>query len=159
MATFTTKTESTATISASADQIWTALSDPDQIAAMTPFLSEVRPQGSEHWVWELSKIPVLGKSFTFVFTERMSFDEPNRIEFTHDPAAGLGEEQAGVEGWYELTPADGGTFLATSLEISVDLPFPGLARPAVSAAMKGVVALMGQRFSHRLLEHLDARTL
>ena len=44
------------------------------------------------------------------------------------------------------------------MAISVELPFPGLTRPAVTTAMKGVVALMGQRFSHNLLEHLGART-
>ena len=44
------------------------------------------------------------------------------------------------------------------MEITVDLPFPGLLRPAVTTAMKGVVALMGQRFSHNLLAHLGATT-
>ena len=43
------------------------------------------------------------------------------------------------------------------MEITVDLPFPGLVRPAVTTAMKGVVAVMGQRFSHNLLQHLGAR--
>ncbi len=158
MARFATKTQSSAVVSAPPEEVWTALSDPGQVARMTPFLHEVREQGTEHWVWELSRIPVMGRSFSFTFTERMSFDEPRRIEFTHDPAAGVGEESAGVEGWYDLTPRDGGTLLAISMEIAVELPFPGLARPAVNTAMKGVVALMGQRFSHNLLAHLDAHT-
>lgn len=159
MATFTTGTVSQATVSASPDEVWSALSRPHLIAEFTPFLKHVTAQGQEHWVWELSRIPVLGKSFSFVFTERMTFDEPHRIEFTHDPDAGIGRETAGVEGWYALSPVPGGTHLETSMDISVDLPFPGVTRPAVSAAMKAVVGLMGQRFSSNLLHHLGAHTV
>ncbi len=155
MARFSTSTESTAIVAATPEQIWTALADPDQLASMTPFLARVRPQGVDHWVWEMNQIPVLGNSFSFTFTERMSFDEPRRIEFSHDPSAGVGDEKAGVEGWYHLTPRAEGTLLATSMEISVDLPFPKLASPAITTAMKAVIAVMGQRFAHNLLEYLD----
>ena len=84
----------------------------------------------------------------------MPVEEPHRIEFTHDPDAGSEKESAGVEGWYALRPAPKGTHLKTSMEISVELPFPGITRPAVNAAMKAVVALMGQRFSSNLPHHL-----
>ena len=114
--------------------------------------------GATHWRWCLRAVPLLGHRVDPSFTERMTFDEPRSIEFTHDPAAGDGEESAGVHGWYRLTPRRNGTHLETSMAISVDLPFPGITRPAVTTAMRGVVALMGQRFSHNLLEHLGART-
>lgn len=157
MASFNTANRSTATVTAPPDAVWDVLTDPDLVAGLTPFLRTVRERG-EHWVWELSRIPVLGRSFSFTFTERMVFDEPHRIDFSHDPTAGEGEESAGVEGWYRLTPKAGGTHLETSMSITVELPFPGVTRPAVTTAMKGVVAIMGQRFSHNLLEHLGART-
>lgn len=157
MTSFSTSTRSAATVTASPQQVWDAITDPDQVARMTPFLSRVTPRG-EHWVWEMTKVPVLGTSFSFTFTERMTFDEPHRMEFVHDPAAAAGPESAGVEGWYALTPHGEGTRLETSMAITVDLPFPGLTRPAVGAAMKGVVALMGQRFAQNLLHHLGART-
>ena len=53
-------------------------------------------------------------------------------------------------------PRPAGTHLETSMAITVDLPFPGVLRPAVVTAMKGVIAVMGQRFSHNLLSHLRA---
>lgn len=158
MARFSTSTRSAATVSAEPDAVWATLTDPDEIARLTPFLQRVTEHG-EHWVWEMTRVPVLGKSFSFSFTERMTFDEPNRIEFAHDPDAALAEESAGVEGWYALQPRSGGTHLETSMTISVDLPFPALTRPAVNTAMKGVVTLMGQRFSQNLLNHLGARSL
>lgn len=157
MARFSTSTRTDAVVTASQDEVWATLTDPDLVAHLTPFLRTVREHG-EHWVWELARVPVLGKSFSFTFTERMAFDEPHRIDFTHDPEVGHGDENAGVDGWYSLSPRDEGTHLETSMAISVELPFPGLTRPAVTTAMKGVVALMGQRFSHNLLEHLGART-
>jgi uncharacterized protein YndB with AHSA1/START domain len=157
MGSFSTSTRTHAVVTASREQVWAALTDPDLVARFTPFLHSVHERG-EHWVWQLARVPVLGSSFSFTFTERMSFDEPHRIEFVHDPDAAHGDENAGVEGWYRLSPQANGTCLETSMAISVELPFPGVTRPAVTAAMKGVVALMGQRFSHNLLEHLGART-
>jgi carbon monoxide dehydrogenase subunit G len=157
MTAFTTSTRSTATVTASSDEVWAALTDPALLARFTPFLARVTEHG-EHWVWEMTKVPVLGRSFSFSFTERMTFDPTTRLEFHHDPAAALAEESAGVEGWYALTPRANGTHLETSMEITVELPFPGITRPAVEAAMKGVVSLMGQRFSQNLLNHLKAHT-
>lgn len=153
---FTTSTRSSAMVSATPEEVWGALSDPDQLARMTPFLQDVRPQGTDHWVWEMNSLPVLGHSVSLSFTERMTFDEPHRIEFVHDPSAGPGDEGAGVEGWYALSQRSAGTLLETSMAITVDLPFPGLLRPAVCKAMTAVIVLMGQRFSHNLLDHLDA---
>ena len=158
MATFTTSTTSGATVTATSEDVWAALTDPALLASFTPFLHRVTAEGDDHWVWEMTKVPVLGKSFAFTFRERMTFDEPHRIEFTHDPAPGA-QEAAGVEGWYALEPRGEQTNLRTSLTITVDLPFPGLLRPAVTAAMKAVVALMGQRFSANLLQHLHARAV
>ncbi len=157
MATFSTSTRSSAVITAPPEAVWATLTDPGQVARLTPFLHRVTERG-EHWVWEMTRVPVLGRSFSFTFTERMTFDEPRRIAFTHDPAAGDGDESAGVEGWYALEHGSGGTRVETSMAITVELPFPSLTRPAVTAAMKGVVTLMGQRFSRQLLDHLGART-
>ncbi|NHA67455.1 SRPBCC family protein [Phycicoccus flavus] len=156
MTTFTTSTRSSATVTASPEAVWSAITDPDTVARLTPFLARVTERG-EHWVWEMTKVPVLGTSASFTFTERMTFVEHERMEFTHDPAAADGDEIAGVEGWYDLAPSTDGTRLETSMAISVDLPFPRVARSGVEAGMKGVVALMGQRFSQNLLTHLGAR--
>lgn len=156
MATFSTSNRSAATVTAEVHEVWTVLTDPDLVARLTPFLHSVTEHG-EHWVWQLTRIPVLGTSFSFTFRERMDFDEPHRIDFAHDPAPGA-DESAGVVGWYALKPHTRGTHLETSMTITVDLPFPGVLRPAVTTAMKGVVGLMGQRFSHNLLAHLGART-
>jgi len=155
MATFSSSTRSGATVTASVHEVWDALTDPTLVARMTPFLQAVRAEG-EHWVWQMTKVPVLGKSFSFTFRERMDFDPKERIHFTHDPAPGS-DESAGVLGWYALKEHPKGTRLETSMEITVDLPFPGLLRPAVETAMKGVIAVMGQRFSHNLLQHLGAK--
>ena len=67
-----------------------------------------------------------------------------------------GNEKLHADMWLGLaavalnsTAARVGTFVADPYSI----------HPAVTAAMKGVVALMGQRFSHNLLTHLGARTV
>lgn len=157
MATFSAHTHSGATVTAEVEAVWAAITDPNLLAAFTPFLHTVREEG-EHWVWQLSRIPVLGSSFSFTFRELMHFEAPRRIDFTHDPAPDA-TENAGVEGWYALEPLAGGTRLEASLAIRVDLPFPAVLRPAVTTAMRGVLAVMQQRFSHNLVHHLGARTV
>ena len=127
MATFTTANRSTATITADVDAVWDVLTDPDLIARLTPFLKSVEEEGT-HWVWQMTKVPVLGKSFSFTFRERMDFDEPHRIDFTHDPAPGA-DEAAGVTGWYALAPRPAGTHLETSMQITVEPALPRTRAP------------------------------
>jgi hypothetical protein len=84
----------------------------------------------------------------------MTFDEPSRIDFVHDPERS--DEKAGVDGRYVLKEARQGTDLSIELSITVELPFPKVARPAVHTAMRAVIATMGARFSHHLVRHVAA---
>jgi carbon monoxide dehydrogenase subunit G len=149
---FSARTHAEAVVLAPQQDIWDVLVDPALMARFTPFLKDIKAKG-DHWVWEMSGINVLGLKVAPAFTERMVFAEPDRIEFRHDPPAGT-PEQAGVEGWYRLTPVDGGTELVTDLEITVELPLPKMSGRAVRATMKKVIDSMGDRFSQRLLDHL-----
>ena len=54
----------------------------------------------------MAKVPVLGKSIGTTFTEVMTFEEPHRIGFTHDPSGT--DENSGVEGEYLLEEAGSG---------------------------------------------------
>jgi carbon monoxide dehydrogenase subunit G len=152
MTSFSASTHAEAVVLADQEAIWDALVDPELMARFTPFLDSISVEG-EHWLWRMTGLNVLGLRVAPAFTERMSFTEPDRIEFRHDPPAGA-TEKAGVEGWYELTPTDDGTQLVTELEITLDLPLPKAASPAVRATMRKVVDTMGDRFSQRLLDHL-----
>jgi carbon monoxide dehydrogenase subunit G len=156
MASFSATTRAEAVVLASQHDIWAALVDPELMARFTPFLKRITADG-DHWRWELSGLDVLGAKVAPAFTERMVFTEPDRIEFHHDPPPGA-KEKAGVEGWYQLTPAEGGdgTTLVTELEITLDLPLPKASGRAVRAAMRKVIDTMGDRFSQNLLDHLGA---
>ena len=153
MAVFSAKTSAQADVAAERAAIWKALVDPDLVARLTPFVKEIRAEG-DHWRWQLSGLDLLGRKLAPAFTERMVFEEQRRIEFHHEPPDGT-PERAGVNGWYDLSEGpDGTTRLETSLEICLDAPLPKVSGPAVRAAMKGVMATMGDRFSKNLLDHL-----
>ena len=153
MATFSAKTTARADVAAERAAIWKALVDPDLVARLTPFVKEIRADG-DHWRWQLTGLDLLGRKLAPAFTERMVFEEQRRIEFHHEPPAGT-PERAGVNGWYDLADGpDGATRLETSLQICLEAPLPKAAGPAVRAAMKGVMATMGDRFSKNLLDHL-----
>jgi uncharacterized protein YndB with AHSA1/START domain len=157
LSTFTSATTAEAVVPVERERVWEALTQPDLVAAFTPFISRITVEGDDHWIWHMSGLQVLGKGFAATFTERMTLEEGKRIEFTHDPPAGA-KERAGVHGWYELADApssDGSSvLLKTSMEICVDLPLPRVSGGAVRTTMRGVIHQMGDRFSKNLLTHL-----
>ena len=155
MTIFSAKTSARADVAAGRAEIWKALVDPGLVARMTPFVRRITAEG-DHWHWQLTGLDVLGRKLAPAFTERMVFEEERRIEFHHDPPEGA-TERAGVNGWYDLSEGSGGTRLETSLEVCLEAPLPKAAGPAVRAAMKGVMATMGDRFSKNLLDHLGVR--
>ena len=155
---FSAKRSQTAVITASRADVWAVLSDPDAIADLTPLVRSIEVDG-DHWRWSIDEVPGLGVSLAPSFTVLMKYDEPERISFTHDPPEGR-RERAGVEGLYTLEDVehDGepATRLGIELTVRVDLPLAKVAKPAVKAAIDGVLASMGRGFSKGLLKRLDA---
>ena len=154
MGVFSATTTARAVVPHERSRIWDVLVDPALVAQMTPFVKRIAANG-EHWHWSMAGLEVMGVGFAPSFTERMVLKDKERLEFHHEPP-GDEKERAGVNGWYDLSDADGGTRLETSLEICVSLPLPRAAGPAVRSTMKGVMATMGDRFSKNLLDHLAA---
>jgi len=152
---FRSTTASESVVRADREAIWAALTDPVLLPKLTPFLHSIETDG-DLWHWQLARIPVLGIDVVPAFTERMSFDEPRQIVFTHEPPPGR-TERAGVEGRYGLVETAAGTRLSIELAVEVELPLGRLATPAVTMAMKGVTATMGARFAANLLHHIGAR--
>jgi carbon monoxide dehydrogenase subunit G len=153
---FSATTESEAVVAAERARIWAVLTDPVLLPQLTPLLRKIETDGA-HWRWHLVGLSVLGVGISPVFTEEMTFDsgdgDGHRIDYTHAPPRGS-RETTGAEGWYVLTDEPGGTRLAISLGLTVELPLPRLAGPAVTAVMKETMQRMGDRFSANLLRHL-----
>lgn len=152
MGSFTASTSADAVVAADRAAIWAVLTDPALLARLTPFVRRISADG-DAWFWEMSGLEVLNVGFAPKFTEAMTFTDLERIDFEHAPPSGV-REKAGVRGHYVLEEVEGGTHLATLLEVTVDLPLPKVSAPAVRTAMKGVMATMGDRFSRNLLQHL-----
>ena len=153
MARFTASTRSDAVVQAERAEVWKVLTDPVLLPQLTPYLSRIVVDG-EHWRWEMARLPVLNVTIAPSFTERMTFEEGKRIEFTHDPPAGT-TERAAAEGWYELRDTDRGTELSIDLALAVDLPLPRAAAPAVNRVMQRVMDGMGDKFAANLLAHVS----
>lgn len=152
---FSAKRTSFAVVTADRQQVWSLLSDPDAVAAMTPLVRRIEVDG-DHWRWSMEEVPGVGLSLAPAFTVRLEADEPERIAFTHDPPAGA-RERAGVDGTYLLAEHAQGTRLDIELVVRVELPISRLAKPAVRTAMDGVLASMGRGFGRNLLTRLGAR--
>jgi carbon monoxide dehydrogenase subunit G len=149
---FSATTDSEAVVKADRQAIWAALTDPEVLPRLTPLLRRIETDG-DLWRWEMSRIGVLGASISPCFTERMHFDSPERIEYTHEPPAGR-HEHTSAEGWYQLDEVEGGTRLRISLTLSVELPLARAAAPAVRRVMRTAMARTGDRFAVNLLRHL-----
>ena len=149
---FSATTESEAVVPAERTAIWAALTDPVLLPKLTPLLRRIDADG-DLWHWQMMRIAALGVSISPNFTERMRFDPERRIDYSHEPPAGV-VERTGASGHYHLADAAGGTRLAISLRLDVELPLPTLAAPAVTRVMQGAMQRTGERFSANLLRHL-----
>ncbi|MBC3192071.1 hypothetical protein H7X46_13445 [Pseudonocardia sp. C8] len=145
--------------------MWRALTDPALLPRLTPLLNRIEASsegGDTFWRWHLVRLAVLGVGIKPVFTERMTFTEGKRIEFTHAPPEGV-TEWAGAEGYYALDDAEAAgdgtpaTRLEIALTLDVDLPLSRLAAPVVTRTMRTTMDRTGDRFAANLLRHLDAR--
>ena len=154
MTRFSARNRSTADLKSSRVELWKALTDPELLPRLTPYLRRIDVDG-DRWTWNLAKIPVLGKSIGTTFTEVMSFEEPARIDFVHDEART--EEKTYVQGHYVLEERGESSRVSIELEVVSELPFSRVTRPAVEAAMSAVMAGMGRRFAHNLLRHLGEK--
>ena len=85
MTRFTASNQSAATLKSSRKDVWAALTDPELLPKLTPYLHRIDVE-DDRWTWNVAKVPVLGKSIGTTFTEVMTFEEPHRIAFTHDHA-------------------------------------------------------------------------
>ena len=83
MTRFHAKNQSSATLKSSRVEVWKALTDPELLPELTPYLHRIDVDG-DRWTWHVAKVPLLGKSIGTTFTEVMTFEEPHRIAFTHD---------------------------------------------------------------------------
>ena len=154
MTTFSAKNNSAATLKSSRKDVWDALTDPKLLPKLTPYLHRIDVDG-DRWTWYVAKVPVLGKSIGSTFTEVMTFDEPKRIGYRHDPDRT--EEQTEVTGEYQLEEAGSGTRVSIEIRVAVELPFPRAMRRPVEGAIRAVMAGMGRRFAHNLLRHLGEK--
>ncbi len=154
MTRFTAHNRSTATLKSSRVEVWKALTDPELLPRLTPYLRTIEVDG-DRWHWRMARIPVLGRSIGTSFTEVMSFEEPTRIDFVHDETRT--EEHTWVEGHYLLEEHGSGSKVSIDLGVTSELPFSRFARAGVEAAMGAVMAAMGRRFAQNLLRHLGER--
>jgi carbon monoxide dehydrogenase subunit G len=154
---FSASVRSGADISAPRAAVWNALTDPVLLPKLTPMLEHIEAN-RDTWRWTMVCISALGVSIAPTFTEQMSFAPPGRIAYSHRPPAG-GRERAGAEGRYQLSEIAGGTHLHVELTLTVDLPLPKAAGPAVRKVMTSLMSRTGDRFAANLLAHLGAREL
>ena len=157
MSEFSATVKSGAVISADREAVWKALTDPALLPELTPLLRNITTDG-DTWCWQMARIAALGVSVSPAFTEKMTFEDGHRIAYSHHPPPGK-RERAGAEGVYELSDVEGGTHLDIELTLSVELPLPKAAAPAVQRVMRSTMDRTGDKFSANLLKHLGAKEL
>ena len=157
MTTFSATKHAVAVVEADQQEIWAALVDPALMARLTKYVKRITADG-DAWRWELSGLEILGRSIAPSFTERMVFEEPDRIEFHHDPPNR--RETAGVE--RSLAPAPRRTpTAAPSWRPTCRSAWTCRCRGCRRRRSRGYDALgsrpMGDGFSADLLAHLGHR--
>lgn len=150
---FAERNISTSTVPVASGEIWSIITDPQQLASLTPLIASIEPDG-DLWTWRLHGIDALGLRVAATFTEAMSFVDERQIRFDHTPPSGS-NERTGVEGIYDLeSVGEDETRLRVDLTLSVDLPLPRLSASAVERVLRTSMRATGQRFAENLYELL-----
>jgi carbon monoxide dehydrogenase subunit G len=145
---------STAVVPAPRERIWSIVSDPEALAALTPMVHSIERRG-QFWRWSLSGLSAFGVTAAPSFTERMRFSPMDRIEFEHSPPLDRAE-MSGVDGVYELAAIDVGTTrLHIDITMHLDLPIPALGRRAVERIMASTMQRTGDGFADNLSAALE----
>jgi carbon monoxide dehydrogenase subunit G len=150
---FSARTISASTVPVPSGQIWEILTDPKALAELTPLIRSIEASGPK-WLWTLNGIEALGMKVEAAFTESMEFIDGRQIVFTHDPPEAK-KELAAVDGIYDVTPAGPeSTDLRVDLTLSVELPLPRMARPAVERVVLSTMRMTGRQFASNLYRQL-----
>ena len=153
MAVFTARNISVSDVPVGPDKIWPLITDPKNLAALTPLVRSIKVVGDD-WRWQLAGIDGFGISVTPTFTERMTFEPLKKIAFTHHPPDGE-KERAGAEGVYTLTAQKGGiTRLKVDLTLCIELPLPRFSAAAVERVIAATMERTGRKFAANLYEQL-----
>lgn len=153
---FSATNESEAVVAADRAAIWEVITSPVLLPKLTPLLTKIDADG-ELWRWHLIRLNVLGVGVGSEFTERMKFEDCERIDYHHEPPSGV-VERTGAEGWYVLSDHKDGTHLAISLTLTVELPLPRAAKSVVQRVMAETMQRTGDRFSANLYNHLGIKS-
>ena len=94
---FSARTTARSHLPVSPDEIWRVLTDPAVLAALTPLVDSIEPDG-ENWRWTLVGIDGLGVRARPSFTEHMAFVDRREIVFTPAPPPGLDAALAALPG-------------------------------------------------------------
>ncbi|HEX2784819.1 MAG TPA: SRPBCC family protein [Ilumatobacteraceae bacterium] len=152
MAIFSARNISASIVPVDPERIWTQISDPASLTALTPLVRSIAVEG-DLWRWQLAGIEALGVCVAPTFTERMEFIEPRLIRFNHEAPKGE-RERAGADGTYELTSHGEGTQLKVDIALTIELPLPRLSAGAVERVMKSSMQRTGRRFAVNLYRRL-----
>lgn len=153
MAVFSSTRRDVAEVPHPVDEVWAILADPSAVARLTPLVTSIEVDDQDRWVWTLQRVPLSGRRLDLTMVEEMTFAPRSRIDYTHGPLSTTA--RAGAEGFYGLEQVEAGTRLSIELTVSVQLPFPSLARRAVEPAMQQVLHQMGNRFAAGMLKELS----
>ena len=152
MTRFSASTDNEAIVPADRMAIWAVLTDPVLLPKLTPLLRSIDADG-DLWTWHMMRISALGVGITPSFTERMTFAEGSRIDYVHEPPARRHRARRRA-GLLRDVGRRRRHRLKISLTLSVDLPLPRAATPAVTRVMTRMMRRTGDKFSANLYEHL-----
>jgi len=144
------KIEGTTDIPASHDRVWTALLDPETLAAAIPGCEKLEALGDGEFkaIMKVGVGPVKG---TFEGKVRLSdVEPPNRYRMALEGSGGPGFVRG--QALMELAPAEG----ATKVHYDADVQIGGLIASVGQRMLGGVSRMMLDQFFGRITEILTA---
>lgn len=135
--------ERSAAVDAPPAEVWAVVADVGRLGELMPDVERYeRVDGG--WRWVMVEQRRLGQRFQPRFTVRYELDDPERVRFERVTGA---DDSADAGGEITVRAADGAaTRLAFRLELTVDVPVPGLLAGAVRAMLTDEIRRLADGF-------------
>lgn len=130
-------------VAAPPQRVWETVSDVSRLGELMPEVERYEPV-DDGWRWVLVEQQRLGRTFQPRFTVRYELEEPERVRFERVAAPG---DSAQAGGLIAVGRSDGErTEASFRLELTVDLPVPGLLRGSVATMLSDEIRRLADGF-------------
>lgn len=134
----------------SPEEVYKKLSDINKAKKLVPGLDSIKKVKENVYRWKFKPMGMKGVSVTLEFDTEFTFNEPSSVKWASIEGSGNAE----MKGEFKIKGSQKGTTVEVKIEMTPDLPVPGifrkLAEPIVKSEFEGMMKKFMENIENEL---------